>query len=540
MFSTGSDNLMAAGQMVQKGGQMFSEVVVRMQEQENADTLLRFEAALNDEDRDYRMSLEERKGQLAWGATKDTVKWWADKEKEYLGKLDNDAQRRAFSTRIAKMRDSALDTASKFEKQQRDISFEQSSTAAIISGINRAASKAYLAPKTNRDETAPDLSFGVDADKEDVIKRVGLQAKLNGWTPEIHEQKLLNTLSRFHEEVIGVRADKDPHGAKLYFDKNKAEIEGTKYENIDKMLKFAGVKELAQTTAQTLMDKGFSESSGLAEIRRTLKGEDQEAAVREWKMRWAEKDAIKERDQRSAAESAWRTFYDPKNTSKTIPARLLTRLAPADLRALKHEQEQAISGADTPTDWAKYEEIRNQAKYDPEGFKQRDLRRDYPDLNRTERKELIQLQTKVSKGDNLDAVWNLDKEIKGTLDTLGIDKKELNKIQAAIRNGITAESHRLKRPLTSQEQAAQVAKYFTAGEVIGGGLGGLYDPNRRYYQLTPEEQSAFLPDISKEELNAILEAYKTKARENKWKSDVPTNAQILEIYIQTKARGPAQ
>ena len=66
-----------------KAGLGLGKAAEYMQDRENADMLFRAETTLKDDYVKFEQGIKERKGQSAWGATKDADTWFTEQEKTF-------------------------------------------------------------------------------------------------------------------------------------------------------------------------------------------------------------------------------------------------------------------------------------------------------------------------------------------------------------------------------------------------------------------------------------------------------------------------
>ena len=182
--------------LVRSGGDLLN-VARAQQDQQNADRLFRTEAALKEEYLNFETSLRERRGQNAWGVTQDVNQWWEDARERHTEGLENDTQRALFEQTFANLRLHSLDSASRYESQERRVSLEESARASITNSINLAAAQF----------DSPDA---VDGAKADVLDRIQIQAEFNGWTPERRAAEESLQLTNLHKQVIAAMVDVSP------------------------------------------------------------------------------------------------------------------------------------------------------------------------------------------------------------------------------------------------------------------------------------------------------------------------------------------
>lgn len=331
LFAAGAEQQMALGKSMLGAGTVIANAASVAQDRENADMLFRAESALKDEYLKFEQSVRDRKGQNAWGVTTETEKWFADQEKKHSEVLQNDVQRKLFGQSITRLRQSALGSISTYESGERRRSLDESADASIVGSINIAAaaaaqgvivpsgaSKGEATVTTDEDGnpvvTAPGVTVGnnpIAGIKSDIIKRVQVKAGINGWSPERTQLEEAKHLTNLHSQIIQNLADRDATKAREYFEMNKAEINGTAYDQIGRVLKAGETKQAGFEFAERPDIMALAtDADRIAAARDFYKNEPEkrEAAIHEIKTRAAENEAFLRRGQRDAGDAAWKVI----------------------------------------------------------------------------------------------------------------------------------------------------------------------------------------------------------------------------------------
>ena len=322
LFGAGAEQEIATGRGLMQAGTGVAAAANLMQDRENADMLFRAETALKDDYLTFEDDVRNnRRGQGAWGVTKDADKWFAEQEKKHSAALTNDVQRQLFNRSVSKLRQSAVGSLSTYEAGERRRSLEESASASIVGSINLAAKAAAdglavpATPPSTLDAdgnpvapTAPPNP--ISGLKSDVLKRVQVLADLNGWSPERKQFEEAKHLTNLHKQVIQNLTDKAPDKARQYFEANKAEIDGSEYDGIGKVLKIGETKQAAFSFVEKNLSPELSLEDRLAAARDHFKDEPEkrEATIHEIKTRAAEAETIRQRGQREAGDAAWRVI----------------------------------------------------------------------------------------------------------------------------------------------------------------------------------------------------------------------------------------
>lgn len=471
------NNLPQIGGAIMGAGASLGDIAKREQELRNADRIMRAEASMRDDYLKFETSLQDRKGTNAWGVTNDVSKWFDDNGKNYLKGLENDAQRALFEPQLIRLREQGTSSAARFEASERRASLEETAKASIVTATNLAAAS----------WDNPDALAGA---KSDIVKRVGLQAGFNGWTPERRVVEESAALTNLHKQVIQAMADKDPKGAREYFAANKSEIAGSDQKEIENVVRLGGLKVMSQQASDALVAKGMTEAETLKEARANYEGEERDAVVTRVQQRFAEGREQATVREKEVADVAW-DYFGRTGHIDDIPSSVLNELDGKTLQSLKSAARQEK----VSTNWDTYYTLKEQALNDPAGFKKNDLRKYQDELGAGPLKSLMDLQTKATITPD---VATLTQQLSTSHALLKLtkpaDKGAFDfAVQTALDDAQTAKGD---KKLTYDERQQVIDRMMMSGEVTGGGLFGLIDPDRRYYQVAgTKDAQKFVPDV---------------------------------------------
>lgn len=502
LFGERSAQITQLGTALTQAGADFLSLETAAQERDNLEKTQAAEAEYKRRMLDYQVQAQQNEiGAAAEGATKRFGEWHDKQIEEISRGLGNDAQRKVFS-RIA--------TTTGLAGRHEIATFE-------VSEKSKAGVAAYEASVANN------INLGAIAltpeSREYYRTRVENDTRAFAATRKMGEdvsQRLLDMkLAEYHAHVIQNIVNKgDPLGAEAYFTANKGEILDVKLrESVEAVLKAGTVKEVAQRTATKLIADGVDEKAGLAKIRGTLHGDEQEAAVIEWQGRWARDAAARERDQSTAADDAY-GIYAKTGRMSAIPAGVIARLDGKVFLALKRDAQ----GLHTETDWDKWYALRQQAYADPEGFSKRDLRKDFYYLGVAERKEIVAMQ-KAGLSEIKDSA-TLDTQLSSMHNELGWGTGDMEKKGAFDRK--TREAVRLRetqagRKLDETERQKIIDRMVLEERRWFGA-------NKRYYEVAgTTKEATFTPIVPADERLKITDALRRKGQ-------AVTDENILRFY----------
>lgn len=513
-----------AGAMMDTGTAL-NGIAIKMQERENADMLFRAETALKDEYLNFEEGVRQRKGQDAWGATRDAEKWFADQEKKHSEGLTNDVQRALFRQSITKLRQSAVNTVSRYESGERHRSLEESANASIVGSINLAAANAgsFTGPPPINADGTPGASpmLGI---KTDILKRVQALASLNGWSPERKQFEEAKHLTNLHKQVIQSLVDRSPSKAREYFEANKAEINGSEYDVVDRTLKVGETKQAAFEFAERPDIMALAtESDRIAAARDHFKDEPEkrEAAIHEIKTRAAEVTQARERAQRDAADAAW-AVYGRTGNLNDVPASTLAALDGHTYATMKEHAANKAAGKGTVTDFATYYDLRQMAVSDPAGFRRVDLRGYINKLSPSDLQEMAKLQT--ADPDKIKEAATLSQQLGVAHNQLkwgSSDREKKGAFDRAVTDAINAEQKQRGKALNYEERQAVIDRLLIEGDVNGWLPGG----KRSAFEVQGTPAAAdFVPKITDADRDAI------KARFLARNGRAPTDDEIVKTF----------
>lgn len=499
------NDLAQVGNDLAAAGGDLGQIAKREQELRDADRLFRTEAQMQDDYLKYETSLQSRRGQNAWGITSDVETWFNDNGKKYSEGLESDRQRALFTPKLQGLKTQSLGRAATYEQNERHKSLEESAAASIQSSTNLAAA-------------AWDDPQAIDSAKKDIIQRIGVQAGFNGWTPERRAAEESAHLTNLHKQVLQTMADKDPDQATKYFAANKGEIAGADQEEIGAVVEAGGLRVKSQQASDSLLAQGKSETETLAAARQQYGGKMRDEVTARVKQGFADQHAAAAADERKTADVAW-DYFGRFGSTDSIPIAVLEQLDGRTLDAMKtKERSDKIS-----TNWTTYSTLFDQAKNDLTTFKKVDLRGYQSELAPAQLKQLIELQkTPVLSPD----IATLSQQFTTAHGLLNLKKPEARAQFDSAAQTALADAQAVKgdKKLTYDERQGVIDKMMMQGEVTGGGLFGLYSPNRRFYEVAGSgDREDFVPFVPDTERPKIEKALKDAGIE-------ASDANVTEVY----------
>lgn len=267
-----------------------------------------------------------------------------------------------------------------------------------------------------------------DYDNENVVKSALLrtekltEAELDRLGVKGDARKILlkENQSNIHEGVIQQSVDDGNYEyAKTWFEKNQKHILGDRQDDIKDLLRESGIKEKSQEFVDDYVGRELTETEAKAEARK-LDPDVRDATIDRISARYGEAQQIKDREQKSSSETAWKIYAE--SGYDAIPISVLRGMDGKERAALKATAATAAKGVDVKTDFQTYYGLRQMASEDPAMFKEENLMKYANLLSPADRKELVKLQTD-DKG--ITIARTKTQIMKQAANDVGIDKKQV-------------------------------------------------------------------------------------------------------------------
>lgn len=512
----GNDIIAAPAKALNVASQVEFAAAARAQEKEDADVTFRAEAGLKDGLAKVLRAEQDKQGIDAWGSSERVSQWFGEAEKQYAEGLTSDAQRRVFSRTFANLRLQAIDSASRHEVAQRNKSLTESTEATIAGSINFAAAN-YTNPQA------------IDTAKDDITRRGKALGALRGWTAEQHERFVADKISTMHLQVLENLVTANPSGANAYYQLNQGEIDGTKRNTVERVIKEGTLRTRIQGIVDEVTATGATEAQGIERIRKEFSGDEEDRAVTALKMRFKEASDARERAQRDAADAAYNIFARTGRLD-AIPPALLEKLDGKVLIALRKDAKHLSEGSAAKTDPNLYYELRDLAARDPDKFRNLDLRQFFPRLGKGDRETMIDLQMNLEKPEKQRDLRTLSQQLDGAYRSMGwkgSDGEKKGVFEQRVLEALRTEQMRNgNKPLNDEQRQKIIDKMMLQGEVLSGRW-YMNDPNKRFYEVAGTADVArFSPFVPKAERDQIVAAF---AKRGKAK---PTEKEIVDLYRQ--------
>lgn len=209
------------------------------------------------------------------------------------------------------------------------------------------------------------------------------------------EANTTQALSPGHAAVIASAVDAGSiEYAQEYMTQVNAELTPAARLDLKKLVDTGAFEQRTQQAAGDLFAQHEGDiGAALAAAREKYSGKDEDAIVTRLKTLDSEREAIRARQQRDAADTAWR-LYSETGSIASIPATVLGTMEGSDLQTLRNLARADAEGKEIVTDPNVYYALTLAASTDP-NFRNEDLRSYFDKLSPTDRRHFMDLQGKM-------------------------------------------------------------------------------------------------------------------------------------------------
>lgn len=441
------------------------------------------------------------RGENADGYAPAAEAWWEDARKTYGKDLDPRAGALASRSLQAK-KTAAMGNVVSFTAAEKQRHATESFNADLNTTIQFGITSGDVAStaKQIRDKTAV---FGA----------------ANGWTTEQVQAEAGKNLSALHLAQITKLADQDAAKAQAYYDANKAEIGFAQQPKVEEILRKEVDNQFATQFAAQQAGKPLSEQLAAAgEIKDPNK---REKALQEVKNNHAMVEAARREAEQRMSDQAWQLV----GQGKKVPEALLAGMDGKERVQLQEHQraraERLAAGTTVKTNPAELARVYDMMRDDPEGFKKLRMQTLTNTLAPTDIEQVSRIQRDMLKPDR-------EKDVATTSQLLGVytggwTPEKRAKFEAVAYDELNRLEKEKGRPANYDEKKKTFDRLMMDGEVLSGSW-YTNDPNKKFYEATPEERAKFAPTINDTDRNLVKSALQAEGIKN------PTNAQITERF----------
>lgn len=444
-----------------------SNQVDRVFERKATDDAFRAETAAKAEWLLFEQELRKRRGKDAEGIAQEADRWWQDAKERYGQQLDPRAQQ-LISRSLGQARLSGMAGVMRYQEQELERSFIESTTAGIGVEIQR-----YVT------EGDPN---GVAAAKGVIRRNLSILGARQGWTAEVMEQEMLKYTSQLHARMLDVLVDDDPEGAKAYFEANRSEIDSANQTRIDRIVTAASNEREAEGRAASLATLPYDEQ--LAKAGEITDRDLREATIKRVRENQQEIEAARAARERQVSDQVWQLVANGTPLSR-LPRSLLDQMDGKERVSLNQHYEaernrrlQEAEGRAVKTDLATLEQLYEMPN---DEFLKVRISTLADKLSRGDMEELIKRQARIRNGDGT-RIATFDQQVTNAMDMLGLaagDNEKKGQFRLAARDMALQFYEENKREPNERETQAMLDQLSMKGE-------GWFA--KRYYQVygTPD------------------------------------------------------
>ncbi len=436
------------------------------------------------------------------------------------GQLKNDYQREVFKRHQEVVGLQYQSTLLRHQAKETVAFNQQTRTDTVNVGMDDIAAHPY------DDSTYQTNMLLIGRSVVDTGKDMGLTGEA---LAKFTENKLGDITSKaLQSRISAMLTANDSENAQKYFDQHKGEMRLDAVQSVTGALREVKARNLAQSFGDEVMTADLPMSEALDKARAKYSGTDEQAVIQEVKSRYAEKEAVKLQDQKSATDSAWKVITNG-GSRRQIPPTLWDRLNGEEQRQINDYERAKIDRAkrdaeDKPTDMRTYYGLRSMAADDPVAFTKIDLMRSQPHLKDSDMKRLMELQAAITKGDakameSQATVKRTVGMLKSEIQAAGIDlspkegttgAKQTAAFFGAVTQALDEATATKGSPLTADEAKRIGMSYLREGYEQGSGVFGVFQTKKKGFEMEPGKTyvSKRFDDIPEKTRNALASEYR--------------------------------
>lgn len=437
----------------------------------------------------------------------EAKKWWDTASAEYGKNLDQRTRDKVGPT-LARKRTTAIGGVLEFSNRETE----------------RHADDVYAA------NAATNIQFGVGtgdvAGAAAQVRRGAAElGARKGWTTAQVQAEQFNQLSNLHLAQISKLATNNADAADAYYKANYKEVAFGAQPKVEAVLKGEMDNQFAQQRAAELAGRPLAEQ--LTEAAKIGDPQRREKTITRIKEVVGLKELANREREKQFGDQAWQLV----GQSKKVPEAVLVNMDGRErvqLQEFLRQRAERLAGsggvATVKTDPRMLAKIYDLMRDDPEGFKKLRMEPLMNSLGASDMEQIARVQRDMLKPSSADAA----KEVATAVQQIGTYVVGLNPEKKAALNSAAfdalAEHQRVKgKPPTYEERKVILDRLVMDGEVVNGSWYKA-DPNKKYFEATPEERKRFIPVITGEDRGAIVAALKGEGVAK------PTDEQIVARF----------
>lgn len=427
--------------------------------------------------------------------------WWKKAAETYGKDLDPRARALASPTLVRKQ-GTALANVTQFVGAEKERHADDVAAASISSTIQFGV-------------TTGDVAGAA----EQVRGQVAAVGARKGWTTEQVQAEQLKNLSALHLAQITKLASMDATKAQEYYQANKAEVGAAQQPRIEEILKGEGDNQAAQQFAAQHADKPLAEQLKLAGA--ITDPARREKVIKEVKLNHAAVREAQAERERMASDQAWQLVGQGKRVPEAILSQMDGKGRVQLQEHLQARAERLAKGTTVKTDPVALAKVYDMMRDDPTGFGKLRMESLTNRFAPSDIEQIARIQRDMLKPDK-------EKDVATTTQLLstytgGWKPEKRSAFQNAAFTELAQFEKEKGRPANFEEKRKVLDRLVLEGEVLRGSW-WMNDPDKAYWEATPEERKRFAPTISSDDTKLIKSALIAEGVKN------PTPEQIMQRF----------
>jgi hypothetical protein len=441
--------------------------------------------------------------QSADGYTKAVDAWWKEAAKTYGKDLNGRSQAMVGQT-LGRRQTVALEQAGKYEFVEKE-KYADSTTAAAINTATINALK----------------TGDYEGEAQRVRNLVDEQGLRKNWNKEQRDAERNARMGMFNTAVVAQLAEKDAAQAQQYLTGaiDRGEIRPDQQPRLESIIKGEADNQFATQTAAAMAGKPLSEQ--LAEAAKITDPQRREKTLNQVRNNYALVKQAQQEQEKQFSDQAWQLVGKGQKVPETILSGMDGKERVQLQEHLRARAERLAAGKPVKTNPVALANVYDMMRDDPEGFKKLRMAALTETFAPNDIEQISRIQRDMLKP-------NTEKDVATTTQLIGVytggykpEKK------SAFSDVFFDEINKLEkekgRSATYDEKRKIGDRLIIDGEVLSGSM-FLNDPNKKYYEATPEERTRFAPTITSGDRKLVKDALMAEGVKN------PTEAQILERF----------
>lgn len=386
------------------------------------------------------------------------------------------------------------------------------------------AEKERHADETYSADVATTIQFGVTSGDVastavQIRDKAAVLGARKGWTTEQVQAEAGKNLSSMHLAQISKLAENNAEAAQAYYDANKAEVAFQNQARVEQVLKGEMDNQFATQTAAAMANKPLSEQ--LAEAAKIADPQRREKTLTQVRNNYALVKQAEQEQEAQFSDQAWQLFAKGQKIPEAILAGMNGRERVQLQESQRARAERAAAGTSVKTNPAALAQVYDMMRDDPSAFKTLRMAALTESFTASDIEQIARIQRDMNKPDK-------EKDVATTTQVIGLytggyqpEKK------AAFSSSFFDEINRFEkekgRPASYDEKRKIGDRLVMDGEILSGSI-FLNDPDKKFFEATPEERTRFAPTITRGDRKLVKDALIAEGVKN------PTEAQIIERF----------